>query len=84
MSNYKKAIILVTIGNTIFGFSFMFSKILLNAGISVLSLLAVRFTIAFVVMSIMLLLKVAKVGFKEEGKKNKLWLLFLLGLCQPV
>lgn len=84
MSQKRKALAMVIVGNTIFGFSFMFSKVLLNAGISILCLLAVRFSIAFIGLSILAVFRIGKLGFKEQKKKNSIMLLFALGFCQPV
>lgn len=84
MSQKKKALIIVIIGNTIFGFSFMFSKVLLNAGISVLTLLAVRFSIAFISLSILTILRIGRLNLGEAKKRKSIWLLFALGFCQPV
>ncbi|XMB86176.1 DMT family transporter [Mycoplasmatota bacterium WC44] len=64
---------------TIFGFSFMFSKIVLEY-ITTIQLIAFRFLIAFVVFEIFRLLGVVKVNFK--GKRVKL--LFYTALFQPV
>ena len=67
------------LGYGIFGFSFLFSKIALNQT-SPLILLAVRFTVAFVLMNVVILL--AKLPFSLKGKPVR-WLL-LLGIIEPV
>ncbi|QVK21068.1 EamA family transporter [Mycoplasmatota bacterium] len=64
---------------TIFGFSFMFSKIILGH-ITTMQLLAYRFLIAFIVFEVLRLLKIIKINFK--GKR--IMLLFYTALFQPV
>lgn len=67
------------IGNAIFGFSFLFSKLAMDvAHPSVL--LATRFTVAFILMSILVALKVVKLNLKGKDLKP----LLFLGLMQPV
>lgn len=51
MTNSKKAIMAVALGNSIFGFSFLFSKIALDHAVPSL-MVAMRFTTAFIVMNI--------------------------------
>ena len=51
MSNRTKALLAVITGNTIFGFSFLFSKVALQMTVPSV-LLAVRFTTAFVVLTL--------------------------------
>ncbi len=89
MSLRTKALIAVITGNTIFGFSFLFSKVAL--GITVPSVLvAVRFTTAFAVMNLIVLagqiIKKADgsplIAFSLKGKPLKYVL--LLALFQPV
>lgn len=71
-------IIFAIIGNTIWGFSFLFTRIgLQSAAPSIL--LATRFCIAFLLMNIPILMGRVKISFK--GKKIR-WLL-LLGILQP-
>ncbi|XMB65853.1 EamA family transporter [Mycoplasmatota bacterium zrk1] len=64
---------------TIFGFSFMFSKIILGH-ITTMQLLAYRFLIAFIVFEVLRLLKIIKINFK--GKR--IMLLFYTASFQPV
>ncbi|WP_018250022.1 DMT family transporter [Orenia marismortui] len=63
----------------IFGFSFLFTKQALDS-LDVFHLLALRFSFAAVLLTILKLLRIIKIDFK--GKR---WgLLILLGFCQPV
>jgi len=89
MSNRTKALLAVITGNTIFGFSFLFSKVALQMTVPSV-LLAVRFTTAFVVLNL-----IAFVGRnikKKDGKplvefslKGKpLKYVLLLALFQPI
>lgn len=89
MSVRCKAITAVIIGNSIFGFSFLFSKIALQLTIPSV-MLAVRFTVAFAVLNIIALFgtKIKKkngeslIEFSLMGKPLKYVL--LLALFQPV
>lgn len=72
------ATISAIISQTIFGFSFMFSKIALEFASPVVQL-ADRLVLAFIALNIVLLTGKVKVNFK--GKK--VWKVFLLGLFQP-
>ena len=67
------------LGNAIFGFSFLFSKLAMETA-DPLVLVAVRFVTAFVVMDLLRRLKVLRIDLK--GKKLRP--LLLLGLYQPV
>lgn len=67
------------VSSTIFGLSFMFSKIALNE-VGTFELLSFRFLIAFVIMTILIAFKVIKVNYKGKNLKG----LFLLGLMEPV
>ncbi len=64
---------------TIFGMSFMFTKLAL-ANHSPIELIAHRFLLAFVVMSILVFLKIIKINLKGKNMKN----LFLLSFAQPI
>jgi len=79
MSTNRKALLACLTGYTIFGFSFMFSKIALGR-VSPFVLLSVRFVAAFLVMNILLLTGRMRVSLR--GKPVKM--LLLLGLVQPV
>ena len=67
------------IPNIIFGFSFLFSKTAL-AFAHPLIILAVRFTVAFLVLNIMWALRLVKLNFK--GKK--IGKILLMALAQPL
>ncbi len=74
-----KASIAALLTNIIFGFSFLFSKVALSYS-HPLVILALRFTIAFAVLSILWGLGVFKMSFK--GKKRTR--ILLMALAQPV
>ena len=67
------------LANVIFGFSFLFSKMALCVA-HPLIILSARFTLAFIVMSIMALLGIVKLNLK--GKK--LGSLIAMGIAQPL
>lgn len=71
--------ILCFLAYTIFGFSFLFSKTALNYT-SPITLLAVRFTFAFVVLNLLLLTK----NFKISLKGKPVWKLLIMGIVQPI
>lgn len=85
----KSALIAALIGNSIFGFSFLFSKIALDIA-SPTVLVAVRFLTAFVVLNIFVLIGSRMkrsdgrplVEFSLQGKPRKY--LILLAIFQPV
>lgn len=89
MNTRSKALIAVIIGNTIFGFSFLFSKVALQMTVPSV-LLAVRFTTAFVVLNLIAFIGCAikkkdgkpLVEFSLKGKPLKYVL--LLALFQPI
>lgn len=89
MNTRSKALIAVIIGNTIFGFSFLFSKVALQMTVPSV-LLAVRFTTAFVVLN--LIAFIGRAIKKKDGKplvefslKGKpLKYVLLLALFQPI
>lgn len=68
-----------TTTSLIFGLSFLFSKKALNVA-SPFNLLSFRFLTAFLVMTILMLLKIIKVDYKNKPMKD----LFFLALMQPV
>ena len=85
MSTRSKALLAVITGNTIFGFSFLFSKLALQvAHPSVL--LAVRFFCAFLVLNVLVLIgrafNVKALSFSLKGKPLKY--ILLLAIFQPV
>lgn len=63
----------------IFGFSFLFTKNAIES-LSTFELLFLRFTAAFVSMSILVLFKIIKVDFKGKDKK----ILIMIALWQPI
>lgn len=79
MNKTTKATIAALLGHSIFGFSFLFSKIALNIT-SPFVLLSIRFVVAFLVLN--LLLCTGKFHINLKGKPVKY--LVLLGLFQPV
>lgn len=89
MNRNKAALIAVILGNSIFGFSFLFSKLALELTTPAV-LIAVRFTVAFVVLNLIVLvgrkLKNRQgqplVTFSLRGKPLKN--ILLLALFQPV
>lgn len=78
-NNTSKAMAAAFFANVIFGFSFIFSKMGLNAA-SPSVLLAYRFVTALVVMTLLIITKTVK--FNIKGKN--ILPLFLIGLFQPV
>lgn len=85
----KKALLAALLGNSIFGFSFLFSKIALEITIPSV-MLAIRFTTAFVVLNIIVL--AGRMIKKKNGTpliefslKGKPWKsILLLAIFQPV
>ncbi len=71
--------LMALVGNSIFGFSFLFSKLAMNVAEPYV-LLAVRFTVAFLLMSLLILLKVVPMNLKGKNIRS----LLILGLLQPV
>ena len=77
------AMAMAFLGNVIFGFSFLFSKMafsLTSVSVTPFILLSYRFLIAFLVMNVILLFRPSLLSLR--GKKW--WRLLLLGLLQPV
>ena len=79
MKQSTKALLAVFCGNSIFGFSFLASRLIL-ARTSVFVLLSARFLLAFLIMTLLVLTGVCKL--KLRGKN--VWGVILLGMCQPV
>ena len=77
-----KALLAVIIGNSIFGFSFLFSKIALELTIPSV-MLAIRFTVAFLALTLTVMIgkMTGKFEFSLRGKPLKYVL--LLALFQP-
>ncbi len=82
MKTRTKALIAVILGNSIFGFSFLFSKIALELTIPSV-MLAVRFTVAFLALNLVVFIGklTNKLEFSLKGKPLKDVL--LLALFQP-
>lgn len=78
-SKQIKGSIAALIVNIIFGFSFLFSKVALSFA-HPLIILAVRFTVAFVVLNLLWLFGVVKLTFKGKPKKR----ILLMSLAQPL
>lgn len=78
MSKTLKATLAAIICNVIFGFSFLFTKIALRYA-DPLTILSVRFTLAFVVMTLMWLFKMVKLNLKGKPKKY----ILLMAFAQP-
>lgn len=64
---------------TIFGFTFMFSKVAMDY-VSPIGLIAYRFLVAFLVYELLRLTKVVQIRFEKRHMKN----LFLVALFQPI
>ena len=79
MKKSSLAALAALLGYSIFGFSFLFSKIALDMTTPFV-LLAVRFLLAFLVLTVILLVKKIKLDFKGKPVKK----LLLLGLVQPI
>ncbi len=79
MKQSTKALLAVFCGNSIFGFSFLASRLILSRT-SVFVLLSTRFLLAFLIMNLLVLTGVCKL--KLRGKNA--WGVILLGMCQPV
>lgn len=89
MNKNTKALIAVILGNGIFGFSFLFSKLALSLTVPTV-LIAVRFTVAFLILNLIVLIGkgikkkdgTSLIAFSLKGKPLKYVL--LLALFQPV
>lgn len=81
MTTKTKAMIAVILGNAIFGLSFLFSKVILDMTVPSV-LLAFRFTLAFVVLNLIVLFGRGKIEFSLKGKPLKN--ILLLAIFQPV
>ena len=93
MNQHAKAIGAVIVGNTIFGFSFIFSKMALQITLPSV-LIAVRFVMAFIALNLIVLFgRMIKVSDGQGGKKSlvqfslrgkPLRYIILLALFQPI
>lgn len=83
MSTRKKALLAVFLGNSIFGFSFLFSKTALEITTPSV-MLAVRFGIAFLVLNLIVMYGkwTKKIDFSLKGKPLRY--VILLSVFQPV
>ena len=68
------------IANLIFGFSFFFTTTALNSGLSPITLICARFTLAFIILNLLWLCGVFKINLK--GKK--IGKLLIMALAQPL
>ena len=73
------AILAAAVGYSIFGFSFLTTRIAADIA-SPLLLLALRNLTAWLMLNILLLCRAVKFDLRKKG----IWKLFLTGLCQPV
>lgn len=76
---YSKVILATVVGHTFWGFSFMASRVGLNTAHMFL-LLSHRFLIAFLVMSLLVTLNIAKLDLKGKRRLPLIW----LGILEPV
>ena len=93
MNQHAKAIGAVIVGNTIFGFSFIFSKVALQITLPSV-LIAVRFVIAFITLNLIVILgRMIRVPDSQGGKRplvefslrgKPLRNIILLALFQPI
>ncbi len=67
------------IPNIIFGFSFLFSKIALSVA-HPLIILAVRFTLAFIILNLLWLFGILKLNFKGKNITK----ILIMAICQPL
>ena len=82
MKTRTKALLAVIIGNSIFGFSFLFSKIALELTIPSV-MLAVRFTVAFLTLNLAVRIGKTTGKFEFTLKNKPLRNVLLLALFQP-
>ncbi len=73
------ALFCALIGYSIFGLSFLVTKQALQ-GIDIYVMLAIRFCVAFFTMTILVILKIFKVNYKNKDVR----ILFLIALFQPI
>ena len=79
MKNTLSGSLAALVANIIFGFSFLFSKIALQVA-DPLIILAVRFTVAFLILTVLWLTGMVKMQFKDKPKRN----ILLMALAQPL
>ena len=66
--------------NLIFGFSFFFTTIALDSGLSPMTLICVRFTLAFAILNLLWLFG----AFKIRLKGKKIGKLLIMAIAQPL
>lgn len=67
------------LANLIFGFSFIFSKLALKSA-DPLIILSIRFTVAFLVLSLLIIFRIIKVNYKKKPIKK----LLFMSIAQPL
>ena len=77
-NKHLSGVICALLANIIFGFSFIFSKTALSVS-HPLIILAVRFTVAFLFLNVLLIFGIFKINFKTFKNPT----LLLMGLAQP-
>lgn len=83
MKKSTQALLAVIIGNSIFGFSFLFSKIALQYTVPTV-LIAVRFTVAFLVLHLVVMIgkRLNYFSFSLKGKPKRD--IVIMVICQPL
>lgn len=79
MTDERRGMLAASVAYFIFGLSYLFSKMALNVAEPMI-LLALRFTVAFVAMSILVVTRVVKLNFKGKNLLGPI----LLGILQPI
>ena len=82
MKSHTKALIAIILGNSIFGFSFLFSKIALSLTVPSV-MLAVRFTVAFLALNLVVLIGKLTHTLEFSLKGKPLKYVLLLAIFQP-
>jgi len=80
---HARAVWAVLLGNAIFGFSFLFSKVALELAVPSV-MLAVRFTVAFVILNLIVCWGKCTGKIEFSLKRKPVKLVLLLALLQPV
>lgn len=79
MTNDKKGMLAATVAYSIFGLSYLFSKMALEIA-EPMMLLAVRFSVTFIILNLLVLLKIMKLNLKGKNLLGPV----LVGIIQPV
>jgi len=79
MTNEKKAMLAATVAYSIFGLSYLFSKIALEITEPMI-LLAVRFSVTFLILNLLVFLKIGRLDLKGKNLLGPV----LTGIVQPV